>query len=519
MARGLAGWWGRRGTAERRDAPERPEENAAGSAEGSVYAPTGGEPESGPEPEIPAGAAAPPVVHIPGSRRARLAEQYTEVAEDAEQRLEELLAVAAEVPPAVDFGALRRHYEPRPAPESADLGEAPRWEDYAPEAEPAPPEAPGRPLLTSGYQRQLAEARLAYQKALREYREGEEQQREEAERARAEHEREEQARERAVAEFNAALDASRAAYEDAEPAAVESVLERALAAATGRLTELPGQAGLPGTARVHYRALTRTAVIDLALPAPGIVPAALSFRPAEEGVEGVPRPEAEVRARYLQLIARLVLRALYAALAADSAGILYGIVLNGRMGTAGPESPCLLSVDARYEELAAEPLLPEGHAEAVERLRALDGSFSPDPYGQRPVAPLATVGGPVPTPQELSPGEFGALTAELAEHLGLTGWTPRLTGRDGLLGTARDASGEGVVVCAARRPPVIGADAVRNAVEVAEEERLTRCFWITTGAFHADALGWARSHPGVRLIDGQELREIVRSRIGPELGG
>jgi restriction system protein len=527
MARGWAGWWGRRGAAE---VPGRPDEVDAAEAylaEPPVYAPPEKEtesqpggadrPVSPPGPSVPAQAGPP---HIPGSRRARLAEQYTEAAEDAEQRLEELLAVAAEPPPAVDFESLRRRYEPRPLPTAAEaLGEPPRWEEYEPEAEEAPPEAPGRPLLTGGYQRQLAEARLAYQKALREHRQRELALQEEAERLREEHEQEERARQRTVTEFNAALDASRRDYEDGRPAAVESVVERALAAATGRLSELPGLPGLPGTARVRFRPLTRTALIDLALPAPGIVPAALTFRAAEEGVEGVPRPAAEVRARYQQLIARLALRALHAALAADSGGLLYGIVLNGRVGTAGPESPCLFSVDARYEDLIAAPLLPSGHAEAVERLRALPGRFSPDPYQQQPVAPLAGESGELPTAEELSPGEFAALVAELTEHLGLTGWEPRLTGRDGLLGVARDARGRGVVLCAARRPPVIGAEAVHNAAEVAEEEGLDQCIWITTGAYHAEALGAARNRPGMRLIDGQELRDLIRTRLGPELGG
>ena len=44
--------------------------------------------------------------------------------------------------------------------------------------------------------------------------------------------------------------------EVASHTAVESVLERALAAATARLTELPGLPGLPGSARIRYRPLT-----------------------------------------------------------------------------------------------------------------------------------------------------------------------------------------------------------------------------------------------------------------------
>jgi restriction system protein len=369
------------------------------------------------------------------------------------------------------------------------------------------------------YLRVRAEARLAYQKALREFRERQSELTEASARVHAEHDQAERAREQTVREFNERLDICRAAYQDAEPDAVESVLERALATATARLTDqLPGLPGLPGTgsARVRYRALTRTAVVDLALPAPGIVPAALSFRPALEGVQGIPRPVSEVRARYEQLTSRLVLRALYTLLAVDTAGVLYGVVLNGRVGTPEPESPCLVSVDARYEELVAGSLLPADHPEAVDRLRALTGAHSDDLYAQHPVKPrtLLPTSSSAPAPEELSQGEFASLSAELFERMGTTGWSPRLLGRDGLLALADEQ-----VICVARRPHMISADAVRSAIEAAGEEDRPRCVWATTGGFHEDAEDLAEEHPELRLIDGVELRDLIRTQLGSELGG
>ncbi|MBC3842443.1 hypothetical protein GXW82_26375 [Streptacidiphilus sp. 4-A2] len=224
----------------------------------------------------------------PGGGRAYLAQQYTEVARDAELRLDELLALAAEPSPAVDFDALQRSYEPRPLPPEA-VAEPPRWADYAPEPGPSGPAGPGgsggpgKPLLSGAYQQQLASARLRHQRALREYRGHEKELRVLAEQARLAHEQEQQ-RARSVREYNDRLRGYRAAYEAGEAAAVESVLERALAAA-GRLP------GLEVPARVCYRALTRTAVVDLVLPSPAVVPAALEFRVvADGGVEPVPRP-------------------------------------------------------------------------------------------------------------------------------------------------------------------------------------------------------------------------------------
>ena len=452
----------------------------------------------------------------PGGGRAYLAQQYTEVAQDAEERLDELLSLAAEPSPAVDFEALQRSYESRPLPPEA-VAEPPRWADFAPDPGPVPSAAPGKPLLSGAYQQELAAARLKHQRALREYRNHEQELRRDAEQARLAHEQEEQQRARSVREYNDRLRNYRAAYVEGEPAAVESVLERALAAA-GRLP------GLEVPARVSYRALTRTAVVDLVLPSPAVVPAALEFRVVQDGgVEPVPRPRPESQARYLQLVARLVLRALDAILAADTESQLDGIVLNGRAVTAEAGETCVVSVDARRGDLYARTLLPQAHGEAVERLRDLPCVLTDDPYTPTPVVPYAAACAAAPAPEDLSPGEFAALVADLFEHLGLDEWELRLQGRDGLLalghGDGRRLDEVPYVVCAARRPLVVGAEVVRNVAEVVEEEAAERGIWATTGSFHPDAVIAAASLPELRLIDGGELRALIRAHLGTELGG
>jgi restriction system protein len=451
-----------------------------------------------------------------GGGRVYLAQQYTEVAEDAEQRLEELLALAAEPSPAVDFDALRRSYEPRPLPSEA-LVEPPRWADYAPDPGPVSSDAPGRPLLSGPYQQRLADARLKHQRALREYRHQERDLRAQAEQARLAHEQEEQQRARSVREYNERLEGYRKSYEEGHPAAVESVLERALAAA-GRLP------GLEVPARVSYRELTRTAVVDLVLPGPAVVPAALRFQVAPDGgVEAVPRPRRECLARYRQLTARLVLRALDALLAADTESRLDGIVVNGRAVTAEAGESCLVTVDARREDLFAGSLLPDTDGEAVERLKELTCVLSADPFAPEPVPPFAIGRSGPPAPEELSPGEFAALIAELFEQMGLDEWEPKLRGKDGLLafaqGDGRGFSADTHVVFAARRPMTVGADAVRDVAEVVADEGAGGGIWATTGSFEADAVVAAAAFPELRLIDGGELRALVRAHLGAELGG
>jgi restriction system protein len=452
----------------------------------------------------------------PGGGRAYLAQQYTEVAEDAEQRLEELLALAAEPSPAVDFDALRRPYEPRPLPADA-VAEPPRWADFAPDPGPATSGAPGRPLLSGPYQQELAAARLRHQRALREYRNREKELRGRAEEARQAHERGEQDRARAVRDYNERLEGYRASYQEGRPAAVESVLERALAAA-GRLP------GLEVPARVSYRELTRTAVVDLVLPGVTVVPSALRFQVAPDGgVDAVERPRAETLARYHQLLARLVLRALDALLAADTESRLDGIVLNGLAVTAEAGESCLVSVDARRADLFAGTLLPGGNAEAVERLRALPCALSDDPFGPTPVPPFAIGRSGPPAPEDLSPAEFTAMITELFELMGLDDWDLRLQGQDGLLavaqGDGREFADTSYVVFAARRPSTVRADAVRDVAEVVADEHADGGIWATTGSFEVDAVVAAASLPKLRLIDGGELRALVRAHLGAELGG
>ena len=451
-----------------------------------------------------------------GGGRAHLARQYTEVAQEAEQRLEELLGLAAEPSPAVDFDALHRSYEPRPLPADAVV-EPPRWLDYAPDPGQLPTGASGKPLLSGPYQQQLAAARLQHQRALREYRDNEKELRRQAEEARLAHEREEQRRSRTVREYNERLGDYRAAYERGEPAAVESVLERALAAA-GRLP------GLEVPARVSYRALTRTAVVELVLPSTAVVPPALEFRVVlNGGVEPVPRPLEHFRARYLQLVARLVLRALDAILAADTESRLDGVVLNGRAVTAEAGETCVVSIDARRGDLYASSLLPSDHGACVERLLQLPCRLTGDPFVPEPVEPYAVGCAGPPAPEELSPTEFAALIADLFEHLGLDEWETRLQGRDGLLalghGDGRRFAEVPYVVCAARRPQVVGAEVVRNVAEVVVEEAAERGIWATTGSFHPDAVIAAASLPELKLIDGGELRALIRAHLGADLGG
>lgn len=490
-------------------------------------------------------------------RAATLAHQRTLAVQAEHERFTDLLRRAALPVSAMDFESQLLSYEPRPYPaggagEAAEDGPEPQWADYA----PARPEGSGQQLLDSGYQRELAQARLRHQRALREWRT-----RRAAAAAdsaavaeRRAHEEAEQARARAVREYNDSLEECRRAYRLAEPAAVESLLERALAATEGATQDVPAPC------RAVFRSLTRTAVLDLDLPSLELVPSLAGYRLDVDGtVEPVPRPPADRAADYLRLVARLALRALQAADAVDTEEILAGVVLNGWLpGGDGPSATplCLLSVDADRDALARTRLLPPESAgptgsaesagsagpaavaedgegiyadaeqdEALVRLRDLAAVVSPDPYGLVPVEPGAEAGRTVPSAGDLSGNEFVHLVRELLTRGGLAEWSVRLRGPSGLVATGSGEAGSalpGRWVVWASRPASADAQVTETELhtlaEAVREEGADRGLRLTTGRFSERALDLAGELEQIHLVDGDGVRELTTTHLGLRLG-
>ncbi|MFJ9777671.1 restriction endonuclease [Kitasatospora sp. NPDC101157] len=472
------------------------------------------------------------------ARAAALTHHRTLTVQAEHDRLADLLRRAALPVSAMDFESQLRHYEPRPYPADGpgvEEGAEPRWEDFAP-AEPAaadPASGPSRRLLDSGYQRELAQARLAHQRALREWRT----RRAEAgspaaDESRRAHEAAEEARARAVREYNESLEECRRAYRLAEPAAVESLLERALAAAETATQDLSAPC------RAVFRPLTRTAVLDLDLPPLDLVPSLTGYRLAPDGdIVPVPRPPADRATDYLRLVARLALRSLQAADAVDTDEILAGVVLNGWLREPGAAEPlCLLSVDADRDALARTRLLPpetpyedrddEGvyadaeQDEALVRLRQLGAAVTPDPYARTVVQPAAQAGATVPAAPDLSANEFAELVRDLLTRGGLAAWSVRLRGPAGLVATGEGAPGSALpgrwVVWASRDTAPVGVEQIETLAEAVREESAERGLRLTTGRFAEEALDLTaeEGHRHIHLIDGDGVRELARTHLG-----
>ncbi|MFD0569982.1 restriction endonuclease [Kitasatospora gansuensis] len=313
---------------------------------------------------------------------------------------------------------------------------------------------------------------------------------------------------------------------------------------------------LPAPCRAVFRPLTRTAVLDLDLPALEVVPSLAGYRLGADGeVEPVPRPTADRAADYLRLAARLALRALQAADAVDTEDILTGVVLNGWLRS--PDTPsadpvCLLSVDADRDALARTRLLPpESEAtaagspedgpergkgvyadaeqdEALLRLRELAAVVTPDPYGVVPVEPSAEAGRTVPSAADLSANEFVHLVRELLTRGGLTEWSVRLRGPSGLVATGAGEPGSalpGRWVVWASRPGEAGGPGdqvedveLRTLAEAVREEGADRGLRLTTGRFSERALDLAGELTQIHLVDGDGVRELTATHLGLRLG-
>ncbi|MBD0676547.1 restriction endonuclease [Streptomyces sp. CBMA156] len=472
------------------------------------------------------------------ARAAALTHHRTLAVQAEHDRLTDLLRRAALPVSAMDFESQLRHYQPRPYPADApgtDDRQEPRWEDFAPAEPPAadPDSGPSRRLLDSGYQRELAQARLTHQRALREWRT----RRAEAgspaaDESRRAHEAAEEARARAVREYNESLEECRRAYRLAEPAAVESLLERALAAAETATQDLPAPC------RAVFRPLTRTAVLDLDLPPLGLVPSLTGYRLAPDGdILPVPRPPADRATDYLRLVARLALRALQAADAVDTDEILAGVVLNGWLRDPAMTEPlCLVSVDADRDALARTRLLPPGtpyeerddegvyadaeQDEALVRLRRLGAAVTPNPYAWAGIQPAAQAGATVPAASDLSANEFAQLVRDLLTRGGIAQWSVRLRGPAGLVATGEGAPGSSLpgrwVVWASRDTAPIGTEQIETLAEAVGEESAERGLRLTTGSFTDEVLDLTAeaSHRHLHLIDGDGVRELAGTHLG-----
>ena len=414
-------------------------------------------------------------------------------------------------------------FDPGPLGTSAP---EPEWTDHAPQE----PKGLGRLLGSTRYEREMAAAREQFEAAKLQHRQAEEQRLRALASARAEHERQ-VAEERAkVAAQNADIEARQAAFTSGDPEAVEWFVGVVLDGS--RYPE-----GFPCRHQVAYRPENRDLVVEFELPPQQVIPKERGYRyvKSRDVIEPLPRPEAEIKQRYAQLIACVSLRTLNEIFCATPADVVTAILFNGRVSTIDrttgkPDRPHLLSVSAERPKFMDLVLAEVDPAACVKkRLNAL---VSPNPFDMEAIEPfiafdlrrfrftddLDVVAGLDSRPNllKLSPTEFEHLVRQLFVAMGAEAWTtiPSKDGGVDAVATSKNLFFGGVCLIQAKRwTGLVGLESVHALTGVMADHNATTGVLVTTSWFGRASEQFAQRNR-ITLINGAELKHLIKDKLG-----
>ncbi len=303
---------------------------------------------------------------------------------------------------------------------------------------------------------------------------------------------------------------------------------------------MPIPTGFPHECDVVFNPPTEQVLVQLSLPPRGIVPEDKAYRyverPDEERV--LARPAREIVEIYRDVVSQVVVLALRNVLAADEK--LQRVGVNGHVRAIDPatgewEYPCLISVDSMREDFPREEALRNvDAATCLKRLRAI---ISQHPYDLEAwpvldfdltkykfVQGLDAVAGLDSRPNllKMSPTNFEHLVRQLFEAQGAEGWTTTQSNDDGVDAVILNRSnlvGGLAIVQAERYKPgnVLGPSHYRELAGTMEEKKAGGGVLITTSRFTAGCEQTAREHGRMQLIDGAQLKWMVKEYLGKDV--
>ncbi|MGW9070553.1 restriction endonuclease [Streptomyces yangpuensis] len=462
--------------------------------------------------------------------RAQEAVDRTSVTEhDVEQLAGLLRAVVLDGRP-LNFDGLKQHFVPAafaPPKRRTKPVPLPRWGEYEPEAPRGWLGALG--FGRRSYDAEVEAARKRFDEALRDHA------REEHERvgmldaAQARHDERNQLEAARIEEWNARVEARRAAYRDRDVEAVEWFIDQVLAASM-----YPH--GFPKVHQVSYQADTGDLLVEIDLPLEEVVPPARAYRyvKTRDEITPVPRPEKERHELYASVLAQTALRTVHEVFAADTDGVVRSVALNGHVATidraTGREvHPCLITLQTGREEFGELVLTHVDPQACLKRLRSL---ISPNPYELEPVRPLVTfdlskyrlmdgmdvVAGldSRPVLMDLSPTEFEHLVRQLFEAIGLDSVNTRPSQDEGVDAVAMntDPVMRGLCIIQAKRTAkVVPFESVSALAGVVEHKRAAKGILVTTSWFGRASEAFANDHGRLELLDGAHLVHLFKEHL------
>ncbi|MEU6482421.1 restriction endonuclease [Streptomyces sp. NPDC046887] len=297
--------------------------------------------------------------------------------------------------------------------------------------------------------------------------------------------------------------------------------------------------GFPRRLAAAYDRGARQLVVEWELPGFEVVPEHRMVRyliNADQHRE-VPRPVTQRRALYRDVLAQSVLLALRELFAADEAGVLDSVVLNGF--TEGPDPatgrPARVVLATAAVERAAFAGIRMELVSAVECLTgALGGRLSAKPDARTPVRAVRTPdqvgtgvvshgGGEEPDLLAMDPVEFEHLVAELFRARGLQAVTTRRSNDGGVDVEALDPdplSGGSILVQVKRYRNTVPPSAVRDLYGTVQGAGANKGVLVTTSGFGPGSYAFAEGKP-LTLLSGAELVDLLhrhglRGRLGTD---
>ena len=261
-----------------------------------------------------------------------------------------------------------------PAPE-------PVWDSYL----PPQPRGVGKILGDRLHQSQTANARRSYEQARARWVEAEERRRRQLATRRRAYDEGRRKYEAKLVAYNAEVDRFAAAVAGADPASVVEYFAMVL-----------GNSVYPDDFPQHFRLAflpkQRHLLIEYHLPPIEVIPVVKEYRydRVRDDLAAVPRDQAEIRRRYVEIIAQVALRTVHEIVEADRAGLVGQISFNGIVDTIDRRTgrfvrPCLVSLKTDRETFAAIKLR---RVDPVACLTYLQGVLSATPDELSGVQPM-----------------------------------------------------------------------------------------------------------------------------------
>lgn len=451
-----------------------------------------------------------------------------------EQRVQKLttilLASIAEPIHQLDFEQLKTPVKLPPLELGTDEhpDPPPQWEDFAPSQRAG---LVGRVVRREKYQRELATARGAFERAQREYEQLEEARREriaEAVRVRDEARTDDQ---RAAAEHNREIDE----FADQTRHGDRHAASRYFQLVLDRITGDPS--GFPKDRRAAYAPESSTVTIEWLLPRTEVVPPEKEYRYSEEHDEIIVhkwRTSTEIRDLYHSMAAQIALRAANHIFAADPNNLVESVIFNGVVEEVGERTgrkirPCVLTMCATRDKFKRLKL--HDISDPVEVVRKQFGarlSSRPDDLLEVPalrpfvladpdVIEVVEHGDARPDLLSFTPSDLELFLAVLLDRMGLDAERFEPSGDNGVDCIATDPApqiGGTVIVHAKLYQQAVPPSEVRALHGLVSKHSAISGILLTTSGFHPASLGFAKRR-NLQLHDGQSFLALCHQHRMP----